>query len=115
MSQTVPVRRNRRGSIRRKAKRGTRACCRKGGLDLGANLTLAVIDLSETGIGLVLKASLSSGQEVTVSLDSPGGYRPVTLLGNVVWAAPVTEGSWGTGVRFQKPLPYRYLLDLAGV
>jgi hypothetical protein len=95
---------DRRGSRRRAPKRGVRATCRRGALDLGPNLAVAVLNVSETGIALLLTEALDSGQQISLTLDATTGGRPVKRLGTVVWSAPAAEGTSRAGVRFEKPL-----------
>jgi hypothetical protein len=95
---------NRRASRRLPSKHGVRATCRKGALDLGPNLARAVLDISETGLSLVVSATLDPGQEVSVTLDATTGGKPVKRLGNVVWSAAADEGAWRVGIRLDKPL-----------
>ena len=95
---------DRRGSRRLGPKRGIRATCRKGTLDLGPNLALTVRNVSETGIGMVLSAPLDKGQDVSLTLDASTGGRPVKRLGKVVWSCPADDGTCRVGVRLEKPL-----------
>jgi hypothetical protein len=95
---------DRRGSRRLTPKRGVRATCRKGGLDLGPNLALAVTNLSEMGIGLVLSTNLEQGQEVSLTLDATTGGKPVKRIGRVVWSDPAEDGTWRVGIRLEKNL-----------
>ena len=55
----LPARgKNRRRSLRRPPKNRVRVTCPRGGLDLGPNLALSVVDLCEAGIRLVVKEAL---------------------------------------------------------
>ncbi len=55
--------------IRRKpAKRGVRAQCRRGQLGLGADIAVAIIDVSDSGLCLVVSAALAKGEEAEVIL-----------------------------------------------
>jgi hypothetical protein len=73
---------------------------------LGANLARGLLDLSETGIRLILGTPLDPKQEIEVSLLSPRFLRPIKLLANVVWCQATAEGTFCVGARFQKRLPY---------
>src|SRR5205809_965252 len=86
---TVPAV-NRRSSLRFRARGGSKSICRKGALGLGANIALALLDVSETGARLRVKEALRPGQEVEVSLQGPGGGRETKMLGQVVWSIPAT-------------------------
>jgi len=106
------TRQNRRESIRRQPRNKTKVVCRKGGLDLGHNLTLEVHNLSQTGVHLILKTELPQGQEVTLTVEGINHPRPVRVLGQVIWCKAVGEQQWQVGIHFQKRLNYRVLLDL---
>lgn len=105
--------RNRRLSMRRLTKRKVRVACRKGTLDLGHNLADKVIDVSETGIRLVLRVALEVDQEVTVAMEGIGHRRPIMRLGKVVWCRPDGQDTYQVGIHFEKSLPYRDVLELS--
>jgi len=80
---------------------------------LGPNLSLAVLDLSETGICLRLKEPLRLGQEVSISLEGPASVRPVRRVGTIIWFTPSPDGGeCRVGLIFQKRLEYRDFLEL---
>ena len=95
-------RRSRRGGVRSQA----RIECRKGALGLGPNLALAGLDISETGIRLIVKALLASGQDVEIVLSGIGARKPLKRLGRVIWSLALEDGRSCAGVSFDKPLPY---------
>src|SRR5437763_939612 len=98
-------RRNRRLNMRRPVKGRVKVTCRKGGLDLGPNLTVSTLNVSETGVRLILNANLSAGQEVSLGLESQDHQRPIRMLGKVAWS--LAEGEqWQVGIEFQKRLKY---------
>jgi hypothetical protein len=105
MGQLQPVSKNRRVSIRRKP-RGARVSCRKGAFGVGPDLTLKVLDLSETGVRLLVKTALGERQEVELGLLGLGHQRPLKLIGDVVWCVEAGDGGHCVGVRFQRRLPY---------
>jgi hypothetical protein len=100
---------NRRGSRRFPPRGRVKVTCRKGSLDLGPNLGVALLDASETGARLVLSVGLVFGQEVFLTLDSPTGGRPPRRLGTIVWTVAAADGTFLTGVQFAKPLRYTEL------
>ena len=57
--------------------------CRRGSLGLGPSLTAYPVDLSETGVRLVLRVPLSPGDEAEVLLGGSGLPRPVKRLARV--------------------------------
>lgn len=112
MSEVNTRKNNGRGSLRRAPRGRIKIQCRKGGLDLGPNLALSVLDLSETGIRLMLRESLRLGQEVSITLEGVGSVLPVKRLGKIVWSVPSTDGHFCTGVSLDKRLEYRQFLEL---
>jgi hypothetical protein len=108
-----PPRRNRRASYRRLSRRGVRVTCQRGDLGLGADLALALLDLSETGARLAVKEELEPGEEVEVNLEGIWHRRPIRILGNVTWCAVRAGDRLEVGIRFQKRLPYADLTQLA--
>jgi hypothetical protein len=97
---------NRRSNPRRCSKGSTKVTCRKGTLDLGPNLALGVLDLSQTGLRLRLRAALDPNQEVAVTVDGPNHHRPVRIVGQVIWCLAAANGEYCAGIRFDKQLPY---------
>jgi hypothetical protein len=82
-------------------------------MGLGPNVALALLDVSEHGACLRLKAPCTVGREVQVTLDTVGRRRPLELPGVVVWAVEAAAGGWCVGVRFEKRLRHYELQDLA--
>jgi hypothetical protein len=71
---------------------------------MGPDLALDVLDVSATGIRLLLNAPLARGQRVEVILEGPGEGLPARHLGRVVWSVPVAGGRCCVGTQFDKPL-----------
>jgi hypothetical protein len=113
VSEPFPPSRNRRRNQRRPPRSRVRVTCRRGGLDLGPNLALSVADLSEAGVRLVVKEPLEPGREVSVALEGQSHPRPIVRVGNVIWCLPGADGACWVGVRFQKDLPYKFVLELS--
>ncbi len=97
---------NRRRSRRSPLSGQTRVECRKGALGLGRNLAVRALDLSETGIRLVLRDLLAPGDGVEVILSGPGVRGQLKRLGRVVWCLPLSAADACAGVAFEKPLPW---------
>jgi hypothetical protein len=112
MSEVNTRKTNGRGSLRRSPRGKIKIWCRRGALDLGPNLALSVLDISETGVRLILREPLRLGQEVSITLEGAGGVKPAKRLGKVVWSVPSADGSHCTGVSFEKRLDYRQFLEL---
>jgi len=101
----------RRNSPRRLPRASVRAYLRLGGLDLGPDLALRLLDLSEGGAGLLMKEAVEVGKEVSVGLEGQTHPRPVVRVANVVWSM-AADGAYAIGICFQKALPYRDYIDL---
>jgi hypothetical protein len=106
------TRSNRRLAPRRSPKKSSKITCRKGHLGLGPNLAVELLDLSEGGVRLVVKAVFNKGDEVEVGLMAPGGMREALRKGHVAWAVPTAQGQCCIGVCFEKYLEYALLSDL---
>jgi hypothetical protein len=78
----------------------------KGTWGLEANIVVALLDLSEDGVQLVVKEPLAVGQEVEVSLAGPFHNRPVKVAARVVWSGAACGGNYHIGARFDRRLPY---------
>src|SRR5438132_8608843 len=103
---------NRRLSPRRATKRSSKITCRKGVLGLGPDLAIRLLDLSETGVRLVIKAELKKGEEVEIGLLPPGGSREVIRKGQVAWSVTTADGECCVGVSFWSRLDYSVLSTL---
>jgi hypothetical protein len=79
---------------------------RKGTLGLGPDIALSVLDVSETGVRMLLKVALARGQEVEIVLQPAGYPRDVKLTGHIVWCIPTADGSHGVGIQFDKRMDY---------
>jgi hypothetical protein len=112
MSEANTRKSNRRGSLRRAPRGKIKIVCRRGSLDLGPNQALSVLDISETGIRLLLREALRPGQEVSITLEGVGGVRPVLRLGRVAWSVLAADGSYCVGVNLEKRLDYRQFVEL---
>jgi hypothetical protein len=97
---------NRRNSRRFPVSNLAKIECRKGSLGLGPNLVVEPLDVSETGIRLVLKAALEPGHEAEIVLHGTGLSRPLKRLARVVWSLALETGTFVVGLRFDRPLPY---------
>jgi hypothetical protein len=103
---------NRRAFPRRSPKRKAKICCYKGALDLGPNLAISLLDISESGVRLTLKSGLEPGQEVNLTLESVAHIRPLKSKGKIIWCVAAQDGSFCVGVRLDKYLPYQEIARL---
>ena len=115
MNQPANAARNRRTSCRRAPKGGTKVLCYKGRMGLGENVALSLLDVSEAGACLVVKAELPVGQEVEVHFEGPAQRRPVKAAAVVIWAVAAADRGWCVGLRFERRLPYADLLPVARI
>jgi hypothetical protein len=103
---------NRRVFPRRAPKRKPKISCYKGALDLGTNLALSLLDISESGVRLLIKSGLDPGQEVNLSLEGITHKRPLKATGKIVWCVAAQDGSFCVGIRLEKYLPYQEISKL---
>jgi hypothetical protein len=103
---------DRRLTPRRLAKPGVQVICREGSLGLGPNVALSVYDVSETGIRLVVKSALATGQEIEMELIGPGHSRALKILAEVVWSLPIEGGNYWAGAKLRRRLTYAEFADL---
>jgi hypothetical protein len=98
---------NRRRSQRRKPRSSVRLQCRKGSQGFGPNLAAGALDLSESGVRLIVTQALDDMAEVEVVIDGYGMNRPIKRVANVRWQVKMDNGQFCTGVEFQKRIDYR--------
>jgi hypothetical protein len=104
---------DRRASRRRPLRCNIRIECRKGNLGLGPNLVRRVLDVSETGMRLLLAAELPVGQETELLFEPRGSGKPIKRMGRVVWGFKSGDDGYCAGLHFDKPLSYVYIQDIA--
>ncbi len=105
-----------RPRARRAPARGTsRVCCHRGTLGVGPNLAVQVLDLSETGIRLLVRQGMEPGEEIEIGLEGLNHPRPLRLPAQVVWSVAAAGGGYCIGVQFQRRLTYADLHALARV
>jgi PilZ domain len=71
-----------------------------------------LLDISVTGLGLLLERSLEAGTLLFVELESSPEAAPVELLARVVRAIATPESEWTVGCEFVNPLAEE---DLAAI
>jgi hypothetical protein len=97
---------NRRSGIRWMARGGVEVTCQQGNTGLGPNLAVSILDISETGIRMMVNRSLEKNEEIEINLLGPGNPRPMKILSNVAWSVAAAEGNHCIGARFQKRIQY---------
>jgi PilZ domain len=107
MNDLELAKKNRRAFLRRPAKLKVKVTCRKGSFDTGPNLAKSVLDISESGIRMVIKDPMKAGQDVSITLEGMMQMRPVKRTGKIIWCVQTTEGDYCIGVLLEKYLPYQ--------
>ena len=104
---------NRRRSQRRKPRTSVKIQCRKGTYGLGANLGSSVLDVSDTGVRMIVKEPLSPPAEVEIIIIANGMRDPIKRIGTIRWQVKLENGLFCTGIEFQKRIDYRDWQNLA--
>jgi hypothetical protein len=107
MPKPTRAHRGRRLDARQVPKRGTKIACMKGAFGLGANIGLTIVDLSQTGVRLIVKTALERGQEMELSLLAPGISRPFKTVATVAWCVTAADGTYRVGAQFRRRMRYR--------
>jgi hypothetical protein len=97
---------NRRLDRRANVRPSVKVICRKGTLDLGANIAIAVLDVSETGVRLIVKERLTANQELSISLEPAHSRAAVRRIANVAWCVESSDEKFVVGAHFDKRMPY---------
>lgn len=112
-SATLQQQINRRKSQRRRPRATVKVECRKGSFGLGPNLTSVVLDVSDTGVRLIVVQPLEPPSEVEFIIAGYGMNRPIKRLAFVRWQVKMDDGRFCIGAEFQKRLDYRDWQNLA--
>ena len=75
-------------------------------MGLGPNIASSLLDLSETGLRVILNEAATVGQEVEVNLESAATGRALKTTARVVWVVPGTDGTFVVGLRMQKSISF---------
>lgn len=103
--------RNRRTSRRRPPRSGVKVSVRAGTMGLGPDLAAGVIDVSEDGLCVRLKAPLPIKTEAEVSFEKVGSGRPIKVLAEVRWCVTDPDGGVRAGLQLRHRLPFAQLMD----
>jgi len=104
---------NRRASRRVGVRESVRIECRKGTMGLGRNILKSALDVSESGIRIVVAAPLIKNDEAELYFQNMQLGRSVKRLAKVIWSLATEEGSCCAGLHFDKPLSYIELQSIA--
>lgn len=113
VNQPMQAQVQRRRSPRFTARLSTRLSFRRGSLGLGANLALRLLDVSEWGARLIVSLELPVGQEVQAGFLGSTILHEVVRNGTVVWQIAAMDGTFCTGIQFEKSLDYSTLQDVS--
>jgi hypothetical protein len=105
--------RNRRTSRRRPPRSGLRVAVRAGTMGLGPDLAAGLIDLSEDGLCVRLKAPLPLKSEAEVCFEKVGSSRPIKVTAEVRWCVTDPDGGVRAGLQLRHRLPYTQLVDFS--
>jgi PilZ domain len=105
--------RERRASLRRTPRSGVRVALRTGTLGLGPDLATGLVDVSEDGLCVQLRAPVAQGLDAEIILERVGNGRLIKLVGDVRWCAGDGASGFKAGLRLRRRLPYKELMDLA--
>jgi hypothetical protein len=111
MSQPPTAVGNLRDSYRRRSRQNVRIACYACAAAEDPNLAVALLDASQTGARLVVRAALAKGQTLAVLLEGLG-CAAIQRRGTVMWCVPAGDGTHAVGIRFQERLPYAALIRL---
>jgi hypothetical protein len=107
---------NRRSCRRLAPRAGLKVILRSNALDIGPNLALAVLDLSDTGARLRVRGALRPGQAVSLTLEAGGNGKAVVRPAKVVWSTPAgSDLTADAGFQFEKTVSYAELHHLARI
>ena len=102
----------RRLCLRYPPKAGIRVSCHEWTLGLGRDLARSAVEISETGLRLVLSEPVERGQVVEIRLLAPGWLEEVKRLGIVMWTQRTPEGGCRVGIQLSLRLSHPALRDL---
>jgi PilZ domain len=107
MNKIADQKQNRRRSQRCRARTTVKVQCRKDSHGLGANLALRVLDISDSGICLIVTQPLEAMAELEILINGYGMKDVIKRLANIRWRVDLESGQCCVGVVFQKSLAYR--------
>jgi hypothetical protein len=114
MQKTAPVKRiNRRKSERRRPRGNVHLECRKGSYGLGPNIAAGALDLSDTGVRLIVTQELDALSEAEIIISGYGMKKSIKRLGCVRWQLKLEDGRYCIGVEFFRRIDYREWQNLA--
>jgi hypothetical protein len=104
---------DRRMADRRPPRYGTRVQVRRGGLGVGPDVAVELLDVSAGGARVRVRGRLHPGDRVLVALTPPGGKWESGGPAEVRWCAAEPDDTAQVGLRFHRSLLERQLAELA--
>ncbi|QVL33179.1 PilZ domain-containing protein [Telmatocola sphagniphila] len=101
----LPIK-NHRLARRRSAKPGLRVKCLKGTMGIGKNLAVGILDISETGVRLVISADLEKNQDIELEFMMPQQSKAMKVIASVSWCVALLDGTYCIGAAFKHSLSY---------
>jgi hypothetical protein len=98
---------NRRRSQRRKPRGYVKVECRAGSYGLGTDLAVAVLDLSDKGIRMIIRRTLDLGAEVEITIGGYGLQKPLKRVAKLRWQVATADGQSCVGIEFDKRIDHR--------
>src|SRR4051812_1813885 len=98
---------NRRSSERRKPRRTVKVECRNGSHGLGPDIAVGVLDLSDTGVRMIIKSAVAVKKDVEITISGYGMMKAMKVLATIRWVVAIENGQFCIGAEFQKRIPYR--------
>jgi hypothetical protein len=81
-------------------------------MDIGPNLAITLLDISESGARLTVKSTLEKGQLVAVSLEGREHLRPIKCTGTVIRSNQDAEGVCQIALLWEKRLSFADILRM---
>ena len=97
---------NRRKWRRQTPRATAKVECRRGTMGLGPNLALELLDISECGIGIIIKIGLKVQEDVEILVRDYGQSKTIKQLAKVCWCLKLQDGRFCAGMSFEKWLAY---------
>lgn len=80
-------------------------------MGLGPDLAAGLMDVSDDGICVRMKAPLPVRSEAEVLFERAGSSRPIKVMAEVRWCVPDPDGGYRVGLLLRHRLPFNQLMD----
>lgn len=79
-------------------------CRRRSGDESGVDLGLALIDISQSGLGVYLREPVEPGDVLEITLEAEGLFEPLRGVGVVRWSVEREDRTCTAGIELDNPL-----------